>query len=124
MTDEQRMAITDNNATPGRSTKPERDEQPTLGREGENPQGLVNIPGPLLVRITRRYSGRSRLYDDDNFQGGCKELRDSIASTLGLKGDSAKDGIIWEYRQEKGGWHKTYTAIETFSKKTTLPLDK
>jgi hypothetical protein len=53
----------------------------------------------LRVTITRR---SQRPLDDDNFVGGCKQLRDAIAELLGRKGDAEKDGLVWEYRQEKG----------------------
>lgn len=53
----------------------------------------------LRVAITRR---SQRPLDDDNFVGGCKQLRDAIAELLGRKGDAEKDGLEWEYRQEKG----------------------
>ena len=53
----------------------------------------------LRVRIVRR---SPRPLDDDNLIGGCKQLRDAIAELLGRKGDAEKDGLEWEYRQEKG----------------------
>ena len=53
----------------------------------------------LRVTITRR---SQRPLDDDNFIGGCKQLRDAIAELLGRKGDAEKDGLEWEYRQERG----------------------
>ena len=53
-------------------------------------ENVVDLCLPLRVRITRIYSGRGREYDDDNFTGGCKELRDAIAQLLGCKGDSEK----------------------------------
>jgi hypothetical protein len=62
---------------------------------------MVHIAGPLHCRITRRYGGRSQPLDDDNLSGGCKGLRDAIAAMLGLKGDSQKDGITFEYAQER-----------------------
>lgn len=53
----------------------------------------------LRVTITRR---SQRPLDDDNLVGGCKQLRDAIAELLGRKGDAEKDGLEWEYRQERG----------------------
>lgn len=53
----------------------------------------------LRVTITRR---APRPLDDDNLVGGCKQLRDAIAELLGRKGDAEKDGLVWEYRQERG----------------------
>ena len=74
-------------------------KQKTLDIPAQTPTGMVNIAGSVLVRITR--VGKRRL-DSDNMSGGCKELRDSIAAMLGRKGDSEKDGMSWEYCQEKG----------------------
>ena len=122
MTDAQRMAITDNNEAPGRSTKQKRNEPFALGSQKPYKTGMVNIPGPLLVRIIRRYSGRSREYDGDNFTGGAKTLRDAIAAFLGLKGDSAQDGVSWEYEQERS--EVTETVIKIFSKKSKKGLDE
>ncbi len=101
--------------TAGRNTKQKRDERFTLGGAWANTEGVVHISGTLHCRITRRFSGRSREYDGDNFSGGCKEIRDAIASLLGLKGDSEKDGITWEYEQERA--EKTETVIEIYSKR-------
>ena len=53
----------------------------------------------LRVTITRR---SPRPLDDDNFVGGAKQLRDAIAEMLGRKGDAERDGLEWEYRQERG----------------------
>ena len=89
----------------------QRDGQPALGGQGARPSGLVDIPGPLRVRITRVYAGRHRPYDDDNMSGGCKSLRDAIAAALGRKGDSEEDGLAWEYAQEKGPEAETIIEI-------------
>ena len=110
----QQLATAIDNEPARRSTVKERAECLTLGREGTYQKGLVNIYSKILVRIIRRYSGRSRCYDDDNFSGGCKSLRDSLASTLGLKGDSTEDGITFEYAQERAD--KTETVIKIYSK--------
>lgn len=99
----------------GGAAKQERDEQRPLVDKGESEKGMDNLPEVLLVRITRVYSGRGRRYDDDNFSGGCKELRDTIAENwLKRKGDSQEDGLYWEYRQEKG--EETKTIIEIYKK--------
>lgn len=83
----------------GGYSQPQRDGWRALGGEAKSAQGLVNIAGPLVVRITRHYIGKR--YDDDNFSGGCKQLRDALAAALSRKGDSEKDGLRWEYRQVK-----------------------
>ena len=80
-------------------TEPEPDEGAALGRQGGDPLVLVDPARPLLVRIVR--VGGRRM-DDDNLAGGCKELRDAIASALGRRGDSEADGLFWEYDQEAG----------------------
>jgi hypothetical protein len=64
----------------------------------------------LRVTITRR---APRELDGDNFIGGCKQLRDAIAELLGRKGDAEKDGLVWEYRQERGE-KMTLITIEEF----------
>ena len=110
-----RVATAINAETAGRDTKQKRNEQIALGSKSEDPKGVVNIVGPLFVRIIRKYGGRSQRFDDDNMVGGCKELRDSITECLGLKGDSAKDGITWSCSQEQA--EVTETVIEIYSKK-------
>ena len=87
-------------------TKPKRSGRETLVVEGKTPTSLVNLTGEVIVRITRV---SPRRLDDDNLSGGCKQLRDAIASLLGRKGDSEKDGLRWIYEQEKG---KAETIIE------------
>lgn len=61
--------------------------------------GLVDIAGPLFVRITRQ---SPRPLDDDNLSGGCKQLRDAVAALLGRGDDSERSGMHWEYAQERG----------------------
>lgn len=53
----------------------------------------------LHITITRRSPWP---LDDDNLVGGAKQLRDAIAELLGRKGDAERDGLEWEYRQERG----------------------
>ena len=96
------------------TAKQERDGHLTLGGSGQSQKGMVHIDCPLLVRITRVIPPRGRRYDDDNMQGGCKQLRDSIAACLGLQGDSEEDGIAFEYAQTKG--QEAETIIEIWSK--------
>jgi len=110
-----RVATAINAETAGRDTKPERNEQGPLGDPCESADGMVNIDGSVRVRIIRRYSGRSREYDDDNYIGGAKSIRDAITAFLGFKGDSKKDGIEFSYAQEKA--EVTETVIEIYSKK-------
>lgn len=89
----------------------ERDGQTVPSEEGDAFPPLVHVTGKVLVRITRRYSGR--LYDDDNMSGGSKALRDALASALGRKGDSLADGMVWVYEQEH--WPQDETLIEVFN---------
>lgn len=95
-------------------SEPQRGGRRALVGERPVAQGLVDIAGPLLVRITRIYAGRG--YDDDNFSGGCKQLRDAIAAALSRKGDSEKDGLRWEYRQIAGTQREI--TIEIFKEKS------
>jgi len=92
------------------NTVEERYKQQALVVPAQAPSGMVDITGPVLVRITR--VGRRRL-DSDNFSGGAKQLRDAIASVLGRKGDSEADEMYWDYKQKKG---PPETIIEIFQK--------
>lgn len=92
----------------GANPKPERDKQVPLVGQAKAETGMVYLNFPVLVIITGRCP---RPYDDDNFSGGCKELRDAIAAALSFKGDSEKDGIRFEYVQEKG---QAETIIEVY----------
>ncbi len=94
----------------GGATQPEHDEQFALVETARRKASMVDFDQPRIVRITR-YG--KRIYDDDNFIGGCKELRDAIATALGGRGDSQKDGFEWEYRQKKG---EPKTIIEVFKR--------
>ena len=91
------------------NTKSKCREQKALDMENESAPRMVNITGSVLIRITR--IGKMEL-DGDNMSGGCKELRDAIASSLGRKGDSASNGMFWEYKQKKG---EPETIVEIFS---------
>ncbi len=84
-----------------------------LVRKAPAPAGLVDIAGPLLVRITRV---GPRPLDDDNLSGGCKELRDAAAALLGRKNDSQEAGLFWEYCQEQG---PPETIIEFYERSKT-----
>jgi hypothetical protein len=79
-----------------------------LERSREITKGMVRIAGPLLVRIIR-YS--PRVYDDDNYVSGCKQLRDAIVRMLGRKGDSISDEIRFEYGQQKSQDQETVIEI-------------
>ena len=83
-------------------------KQKALDVENETSTSMVDITGPVIVRLTR--CGK-RKYDDDNYIAGNKALRDAIASALGRKGDSEEDGMYWEYRQEIG---QPATVVEIF----------
>lgn len=83
------------------NAKPKRSGRHALVGQTPIAESMVDLPGPLLVRITRIIPCVDGL-DDDNLSGGDKQLRDAIASMLGRKGDSAKDGLWWEYREEQG----------------------
>jgi len=78
-------------------TEQKRDGFASLVKEGKDPEGMVDIPSPLHVRIIRNVPDRRHFQDDDNQSGGAKQLRDAIASFLCRKGDSEEDGLTWEY---------------------------
>jgi len=82
--------------------KPERNEQVALVQESGGTPCMVHSNRPLLIRITRN---RGRTLDTDNLAGGCKQLRDAIASAFGRKGDSAEEGFTWEYVQESRNYY-------------------
>lgn len=99
------------NDNPARTlnTKPERRKQTALGSEIALEETLQNFAGRNLCVTIERHS--PRLLDDDNFIGGCKQLRDAIAEVLGRKGDSEADGLKFEYLQVKGTIKKTVIKI-------------
>ena len=97
------------------NSKSKRRQQNALEHEGPDAPRMVNIDCSVLVRITRLVPYKKPL-DDDNFIGGCKELRDAIAEALGRSGDSETDGMHWEYVQEIG---PTETRIEIFEHEQT-----
>ena len=96
------------------AVKQKRGKQPALVRRAEDQKSMVNIPGPLFVRIIRHIPKGGNTYDDDNYSGGCKQLRDGIAAMLGLKGDSAEDGITFVYAQVKTDTGQAETVIEIY----------
>ena len=67
------------------------------------------MAGRFRVTI-ERHSPRS--LDDDNFAGGCKQLRDVIAELLEKKGDSVTDGVEFRYIQVKSAIKKTVIKIQ------------
>lgn len=107
-----RAAVDAEIARRGRA-QPQRDRRRALVGKTSGTQGLVDLVGPLLIRITRGYVEEE--YDDDNFSGGCKQLRDAIAAAFSRAGDSAQDGLFWEYRQIQS--EAPEIIIEIFEKK-------
>lgn len=84
---------------------------------------------PLVSRIAERKSGASgvvvrvvfivackRRLDDDNLQGACKPLRDSVAASLEL--DDADPMIEWEY-QQTGARHEEGVLVKIVAQRTT-----
>lgn len=61
---------------------------------------IVPPDPPLLVVITRIYSGRKRAYDDDNAIRGAKAIRDAVAAWLGID-DADRDRVRYEVRQRR-----------------------
>jgi len=100
--------------TRGRTAEQKRNELRPLDSPAQGPVSMVNLPGPLVIRLIRHYRKGEREYDDDNMSGGCKELRDSIAAALGRGGDSAQDGFTWEYAQRPSETGEPMTEIEIY----------
>ena len=99
----------DNSPTRTLNTKPERRKQNALGSEIALAETLQDFAGRSLCITIERHS--PRLLDDDNFIGGCKQLRDAIAEVLGRKGDSEADGLKFEYLQVRSKIKKTVIKI-------------
>lgn len=89
-----------NNPERNKHAKPEHCQLQALELPAQVKKTMVNLTGNLLIRITRQ--ANSGGLDDDNLSGGSKELRDAIAEALGRPGDSAKNGLRFEYSQSKG----------------------
>ncbi len=108
-----KKAIDDQDAR-DRDAQQKRNELGALDGSPQGPQGMVNLPGQVLVRIIRHCGTGERDYDDDNFSGGCKELRDAIAAALGRRGDSAQDGLAFEYEQRRSETGEPMTEIQIY----------
>lgn len=102
----------------GGHSKPKRNRRNTLVGKAPHQKGVVDIAGPLLVRITRVVGRGSEWYDRQNLVGGAKRVQDAIAAFLSRKGDSEKDGLWWEYRQVPAAStaQETEIVIEIFQK--------
>ncbi len=93
-----------NNAGRNKSAKPKSGKSKTLERSTRTAQSVGNNDtSSLLVKVTQ-YSPRE--LDEDNLSGGCKQLRDAVAESLGRTGDSKAEGFLWQYEwqpcREKG----------------------
>jgi hypothetical protein len=62
---------------------------------------------PIVVTITRI---APRKLDGDNLQSALKATRDGIADWLRI--DDGKDGIAWNYKQERGRMGEKVVRIE------------
>ena len=91
-----------------KTTISEQNEQITLGSKETDKGLLANSNIPCTITIER---GSARTLDGDNFIAGCKGLRDSITRLFQRKGDSEKDGMYWQYNQNKckGGCYTKIT---------------
>lgn len=78
---------------PVRAAERERDPNTALDKK---PRRIKASKGSVALCCTI-IGCRSRVLDSDNFQAGCKPLRDAIARMFGL--DDADDCIQWEYGQ-------------------------
>ena len=91
------------------NAKPKRVEQPALVETARYQASMVDIAGPLRVRITRR--GPGRLDSHDNLAGGCKSLVDAITAALGRTDDSERGRLSWEYKQERSKAWETVVEV-------------
>lgn len=83
--------------------KQKRNERAALVEESAHPESMVNVPDKVSVRIIRYVPDKRHLQDDDNTNGGCKELRDAVAAFLGRQGDSEDDGFVsWDIETRFG----------------------
>ena len=94
-------------------TKRERAEQTVALEQGIQVDELRRITDKqlLIVRLLRIYAGRQREYDYGNLVEGFKRLQDRIAHLCGCNGDAPKDGIQFEYSQEKGEENKIVVEV-------------
>lgn len=100
----------DSSATGICNTKSQRRKQDALGEKSAFAQTIQEFTGRLHITIERH---SPRILDDDNFIGGCKQLRDAIAELLGKKGDSTSDGLEFEYLQVRSKVKKTVVKIRS-----------
>ena len=98
----------DGSATRSSDAKPQRCKQDALGEKSAFAETIQEFTGRLHITIERH---SPRILDDDNFIGGCKQLRDAIAELLCKKGDSTSDGLEFEYLQVKSKVKKTVVKI-------------
>jgi hypothetical protein len=84
-------------------TKQKHNERLALVEERKSPEGMVDVPDKVSVRIIRYIPDKRSIQDDDNTNGGCKELRDAIAALLCREGDSEVDGFVsWDIETRFG----------------------
>lgn len=88
--------------------EPERRKPSALDCKSAIAQALPHSAARYHITIERH---SPRTLDDDNFCGGCKQLRDTIAELLGKSGDSEADGLTFEYKQNKSKIKKTVIKI-------------
>lgn len=98
----------DNSPAERADAQPERSKQPALDCKSALAQALPRSAARYHITIERH---SPRTLDDDNFCGGCKQLRDTIAELLGKTGDSEADGLTFEYLQVKSKLKKTVIKI-------------
>lgn len=88
--------------------KPERRESDALDAKSEVAEALQGTAGRFHITIERHGWGT---LDGDNFCGGAKQLRDTIAELLGKEGDSTADGLEFDYVQVKSKVRKMVVKI-------------
>jgi len=110
-----------NAGTRRNNSKPKQGGRNALVKKKFTRPCMVNIDGKIFVRITRKvYRGR---LDDDNVSGGAKQLRDAIATMLGRKGDSERDGLRFGYCEKPAKKGENKTIVELFKDEGVMPMD-
>jgi len=73
--------------------------------------GIAKPTPPVVVTITRMYSGRCQPMDDDGLSAACKNLRDGVADSYNSD-DSKKSGLRFVCQQERAADNLVHIVIE------------
>lgn len=89
------------------NSKPERILEDALDEAKKTSQIILKDNERLVITIKRSGS-----LDGDNMVGGCKPLRDSICSALGLKDDKESDKLRFKYEKIKRKFNVVVIGVE------------